>query len=85
VEGMAAGCVPVVIGKGGQPEIVRHGQNGFLWESLEELKSYTLKLIQDESLRRRIAKNALADSVNYSNERFKTRLGEILNDIGVKL
>ncbi len=34
VEGMAAGCVPVVIGKGWQPEIVRHGQNGYLWNSI---------------------------------------------------
>ena len=29
VEAMAAGCVPVVIAKGGQPEIVQHGENGF--------------------------------------------------------
>lgn len=38
VEAMAAGCVPVVIGKGGQPEIVQHGKNGFLWDSLEKLQ-----------------------------------------------
>ncbi len=41
VEAMASGCVPVVIGNGGQPEIVRHGVSGYLWRSLDELKSLT--------------------------------------------
>ena len=35
VEAMAAECVPVVIAKGGQPEIVQHGKNGLLWSNLE--------------------------------------------------
>ena len=29
-EGMACGCVPVTTGRGGQPDIVRHGENGFV-------------------------------------------------------
>jgi glycosyltransferase involved in cell wall biosynthesis len=41
VEAMAAGCVPVVIRKGGQPEIVEHGVSGFLWDTLGELKEST--------------------------------------------
>ncbi|MCX7840964.1 MAG: glycosyltransferase, partial [Anaerolineae bacterium] len=36
VEAMASGCVPVVINKGGQSEIVQHGRNGFLWNTLPE-------------------------------------------------
>ena len=31
-EGMACGCVPVTTGRGGQPDIVRHGENGFVAE-----------------------------------------------------
>ena len=85
VEGMAAGCVPVVIGKGGQPEIVRHGQNGYLWNSIRELQSYTLKLIQDEDLRARISSKALADSAAYSKEKFQNSLIELLKDIGVTI
>ena len=85
VEGMAAGCVPVVIGKGGQPEIVRTGQNGYLWNSIQELKSYTLNLIHDEPLRERISRNALADSAAYSNEKFQNRLAELLQEVGVKI
>jgi glycosyltransferase involved in cell wall biosynthesis len=38
---MAAGCVPVVVNKGGQPEIVEHGKNGFVWNTLDELKAYS--------------------------------------------
>ena len=38
VEAMASGCVPVVIGKGGQKEIVEHGKTGYLWQTLNELK-----------------------------------------------
>ncbi|HRJ42963.1 MAG: glycosyltransferase [Caldilineaceae bacterium] len=50
VEAMAAGCAPVVIGKGGQPEIVEHGQSGFVWQTLDELQGYTRQLIEDEEL-----------------------------------
>ena len=54
VEAMSYGCVPVVINKGGQAEIVQHGVNGFLWNSLEELAEYTLLLAQNEPLRAQI-------------------------------
>ena len=55
VEAMAAGCVPVVIGQGGQPEIVEDGQSGFLWQSVDELKRRTQGLIADPSLRREMS------------------------------
>jgi len=51
VEAMASGCVPVVIGKGGQPEIVRHGINGYLWQTLEELRAITRQIIDYPALR----------------------------------
>ena len=51
VEAMAAGCVPVVINKGGQAEIVEHEVSGFVWETLEELRDYTTRLINDDNLR----------------------------------
>ena len=52
---MAAGCVPVVINKGGQPEIVEHGVSGFVWETLDELRDYTTRLIHDDALRAKMA------------------------------
>ena len=45
VEAMSAGCVPVVIDAGGQPEIVTSQTCGLLWRSLDELKAHTLALI----------------------------------------
>ena len=48
VEAMAAGCVPLVYRGGGQVEIVRHGIDGLLWESADELIEQTSSLIRDE-------------------------------------
>ena len=46
VEAMEAGCIPIVINKGGLKEIVFQGKDGFLWETEEELKKMTLRLIK---------------------------------------
>ncbi|MCS6846682.1 MAG: glycosyltransferase [Anaerolineae bacterium] len=78
VEAMAAGCAPVVIAKGGQPEIVQHGRNGFLWRSLSELQSFTRELIENRALRETLAGNALADSRRYDKPHFQARLDELL-------
>lgn len=47
---ISTGCVPVVINRGGQPEVVRNLIDGFLWNNTEELKKYTLKLISNNNL-----------------------------------
>ena len=47
VEAMAAGCVPVVIDKGGLREIVRRGA-GERWKSVKELIVFSLKLVNNE-------------------------------------
>lgn len=68
VEAMAHGCVPVVIRKGGQPEIVEHGVNGFLWDSLAELKKYTRLLAADSALQERMAAAARLRAGHFSRE-----------------
>jgi glycosyltransferase involved in cell wall biosynthesis len=73
VEAMAAKCVPVVINKGGQPEIVEHGFNGFLWNTLEELKEYTRMVARDERLRAQMAEAASIRARSFSREEFVTR------------
>jgi glycosyltransferase involved in cell wall biosynthesis len=70
VEAMAAGCVPVVINKGGQREIVEHGVSGFLWDTLAELKSYTAALIGDEQLRNQMSEAARRRAQVFSRDRF---------------
>jgi glycosyltransferase involved in cell wall biosynthesis len=83
VEAMAAGCVPVVIKKGGRREIVEHGVSGFLWETLEELRSYTRLLMNDAPLRGRMAEAARARAQIFSREAFVSNfLGQLIGSEG---
>lgn len=43
LEAMTAGCIPIVVNKGGLKETVRHEENGFLWDTLDELSKYTFR------------------------------------------
>lgn len=79
VEAMAAGCVPVVINKGGQPEIVKDNQNGLLWRSKEELITQTLRVIKDEKLRERLAKAAQKRAQEFSQEGFCREIQKIIS------
>lgn len=78
VEAMAAGCVPVVINRGGQTEIVEHGATGFLWDTLAELKEYTATLVSDEALRARMAEAARAAAQRFSREAFTEKFRQLL-------
>jgi glycosyltransferase involved in cell wall biosynthesis len=79
VEAMAAGCVPVVIKKGGQAEIVEHGVSGFLWETLDELTNYTDLLLNDNRLLANMSEAARKRAQRYSRESFiKNFLGRLL-------
>jgi glycosyltransferase involved in cell wall biosynthesis len=78
VESMSAGCVPVVIAKGGQPEIVQHGENGFLWNTLEELQQFTHQLMVDPALTSRLSQQAVHDSRQYSTAAFYRRVNQLI-------
>jgi glycosyltransferase involved in cell wall biosynthesis len=80
-EAMAAGCVPVVINKGGQPEIVRNNVDGFLWNTLEELKKYTLTLINDELLWEKMSRSSIERSKDFSVSRFNERAKQIFTEM----
>ena len=69
-EAMASGCVPVVINKGGQPEIVTHAVNGLLWNTQKELINQTLELIKKPALWQKLSKKAIIKSTQFSQERF---------------
>jgi len=45
VEAMSAGSIPIVFNGGGQTEIVSHGINGFLWNTVDDLKNLTKEVI----------------------------------------
>ncbi len=74
VEAMSAGAVPVVIRRGGQPEIVRQGESGFVWDGLDELAACTRQLAEDETLRQRLGLAAIARAENFSRAAFLQRI-----------
>lgn len=78
VEAMAHKVVPVVIEKGGQPEIVEDGVNGFLWETKEELIQKTKRLMIDGKLREQMANLARKKSLQFTVEKFCKELQKII-------
>ena len=79
VEAMLNGLVPVAINAGGQKEIVRDGQDGFLFDNEKELKEKTLQLIKDNSLLEKLAKSAWEKAGEFSTDRFCEKLDPIFN------
>lgn len=64
---MALGIVPVGTPMASNPEVIRHGQNGFLADSTEEWVKYIELLVKDNELRNRLSAAAAADaSEKYS-------------------
>ena len=58
IEAAQAGAVPVVFNGGGQPEMIKHAKNGFLWDTTDELTKYTKIFIDDENAWRDFSKIA---------------------------
>ena len=85
VEAMAAGCVPIVIGRGGQPELVDHNVNGLLWQSLPELVSLSTELMRDQARMEQLSKASIARSRQFGQSIFENRLYELLLQMNVNL
>jgi glycosyltransferase involved in cell wall biosynthesis len=75
-EAMSAGAVPVVVARGGQPEIVAEG-SGLLWETLEDCAEATLRLCEDATLRARLADGARRRAGAFSFPAFAKRAQEL--------
>jgi len=74
VEAMGAGAVPVAIKAGGQIEIITDGEDGFLWNSLAELKNKTQQLINNHKLWNESSKKAMLRAKDFSKEKFNERI-----------
>jgi glycosyltransferase involved in cell wall biosynthesis len=83
VEAMAGGCVPVVIDRAGQKEIVRDGVDGYRWRTPEELGDRTVLVAHDDALRARLAASAVQRATEFSEEAFEKRWHEIAGDLGL--
>ena len=78
IEAMSAGCVPVVINKGGQQEIV-NGNCGFRWNSIDELIEYTEKLIKNRNLLKSMEQESRKRWQIASKNTFKNAIKEVLD------
>jgi glycosyltransferase involved in cell wall biosynthesis len=76
-EAMAGGCVPVVIDRAGQQEIVREGIDGFRWSSDEQWRIRTLQVATDEQLRARLASSSVERVQRFSDDAFALRWNEL--------
>jgi glycosyltransferase involved in cell wall biosynthesis len=81
VEAMCAGCIPVVIAKAGQNEIINPGVNGYSWTTLDELRTNTLKVIYDPERARSLREGATKTSALFSYQAFSDKLTELLNQV----
>jgi len=77
VEAMAAGVVPIVINAGGQKEIVTK-ISGFKWNNRQELLKYTLLLIKNPQILKKLSTNAQQRSQYFSRKNFQKRFKELI-------
>lgn len=79
VEAMSAGCIPVVIAKGGLPEIVEDNISGFLWKDLEECKNYTMGLIKNDQKIKNMRKNSIQKAGQFDKKIFIDKITTLVN------
>ena len=73
VEAMAAGCIPILLNKGGYKEIVEDGQSGYLISRIDQMISITTNLINQISLTE-ITQKAMARANFFSETRFSRQV-----------
>jgi glycosyltransferase involved in cell wall biosynthesis len=74
LEAMSYGCVPVVINKGGQPEVVGKELKDLLWDDLAEAVNQTAKLIEKSSYLSKISKKSVVQALKFSKSKFVEKL-----------
>lgn len=80
LEAMAHGCVTFCYKAGGPREIIRHGQNGFLFENTTELLQMMNPIMTAQDLKEKVvrqARNFVRE--NFSYETFKKNVVSILS------
>jgi glycosyltransferase involved in cell wall biosynthesis len=84
VESMAGGCIPVVFNAGGQPEIIQHKQNGYVWNTEDECLQYTKDIISKKYNIQLIQTKAMETAKKYSSDRFCKSYDSLLARIAKK-
>lgn len=79
VEAMASGLVPILVNKGGLPEIITDGVDGYLWDEPDELLAKTQLIINTPIELIKMQKNAIETSKKFGKNIFETKIIEIVN------
>jgi glycosyltransferase involved in cell wall biosynthesis len=76
---MACGCCPVASRVGGNPELIRHGENGLLFDpgDVEQLSDVLQTLVELRMLREQLAARARCTAQQFSIARSTRRMEEI--------
>ncbi|MFZ1721731.1 MAG: glycosyltransferase [Microgenomates group bacterium] len=77
VEAMAAGCVPVVHGKGGQKEILEKIAPELLWNTKEEAVAITEKILTNPKLYREFQKKTSKRALDFGEKYFDMRVAHM--------
>jgi glycosyltransferase involved in cell wall biosynthesis len=72
-EAMSAGAVPVVVDRGGQPEILGAEPAGVLWRDFDECLAATRRLCRDDAARQALAERARTRAEAFAFPAFATR------------
>ncbi len=78
LEAMASGAIPIVVNRGGLPEIIEHGINGFLCETEDDFIGYTRKMIENKDVESKMMISARQRAGWFSKERFDETLKEMV-------
>jgi L-malate glycosyltransferase len=83
LEAMACGCCPVASRVGGSPELIRHGENGMLFEAgdAEQLSGVLQTLVELRILREQLAARARCTAQQFSIAASARRMGEIYTQL----
>lgn len=69
VEAMARGCIPIVSNRGGLPEIIEDGKNGFIFK-YDDVEEFTQKIINIINSSNKVKEAVIKNAINRS-EKFK--------------
>lgn len=80
LEAMAAGCVVICRRKGAIPELIRDGENGFLYDNVTDGVKLCNDLIKNVSTRMRVSKAARQYAIDLNHTVFLERVKKLLDD-----
>lgn len=79
VEAMSAGCIPVVVNKGGHKEIIDDSVDGILWDNVSDLLSATTALINGGDKLKAVAANSRKKAERFSKKRFENEIIKLVS------